>query len=405
MSLINECFLNAYTPPKLVKSTHRVPEAGDVNKHLKSRQTIHLTKNELDELAKNESFWFYESDLAMYNRLKDMNKMFEDGEFDDIDDGYGLSEYIGVHEKYLPSMDYLQYIAMNNINDIFMTVYDAHSLINIEKRFEILRDKIVGHTMLSNHLNGKKEIPKYEFTVPNTVTYNKFVDKKYEPNVLISCFQEPVHIISVNIPYSLYLYQPLPHNIYNWDINANEYRFGSLNEDEFNELLNNVCINGITKPLFMRMNGEVLSAVDDESNLIILIAKLLKLPYIPVNIYLSNEDIGKNYFVDAVIENTKNRQPIYKNIGAMKNIFEPYMIIHRPNEDIRSKNIDKYTVFSTDNNLSIRYINDINILSTLSSEDEDDEEINNLHKEMQNKLMESINNDINNVIKQLNGQE
>ena len=35
--------------------------------------------------------------------------MFEENEFDNIKDGYSISEYVGGYEKYLPSMKYLQY--------------------------------------------------------------------------------------------------------------------------------------------------------------------------------------------------------------------------------------------------------------------------------------------------------
>ena len=127
---INECFLEAYTTPKLVKSNYILAEPGNVSRHLKSRQTIHLTQEELMKLSKDENFWFYESDIEIYNKLKSMPKMYDDSTFDNITDGYGVSEYIGVHEKYLPSLEYLQYTMENNV-DVVVNVYDAYNLYNI----------------------------------------------------------------------------------------------------------------------------------------------------------------------------------------------------------------------------------------------------------------------------------
>lgn len=400
MSGINEYFLNSYTPPKLMTFNQNFVGFGDIHKHLKSYQTIIISKEEMDSLAKNKDFWFYESDMEMYDKLESMTKMFDDNKFDNIKDGYGISEYIGVNEKYIPSIEYLQYIVMTN-SDVVISVYDAYSLYNISKRNEILRDKIVGQLLIRHNDDYDQTLPKYEFIIPKNIKYSKFNNKKYESNVLVSCFQDPVHILSVDIPYSFYSYQPLPHNIYTFDIDKKIHRFGSLYENEFNKLLDDICINGITKPLFMRMNGEVLSSTDEETNLTLLIAKLLKLPSIPVNIYLSNEDIGKNHLIDAVMYDSNNKS-IYKNIGFMKNVFEPYMIVHKPNDQIINDNIQKYTVFSDDDNLIIRYLN--------SNEDIDFQNYSNsdikyLHNKMANKEVEKINKEIDKVIKYLNGQE
>ena len=406
MSGINEYFLTAYNPPELSISTHNVTDIGIVDKYLKSRQTIHLSKVDLDKLVKDESSWFYKSDIEIYDKLGSMSLMFEDGEFDDIKDGHGISEYIGVYEKYLPSIEYLQYVIMNN-SDVVMTIYDAYSLYNITKRNEVLRDKVIGQTLLRPDDSYDQTLPEYEFIVHNIVPYTKFINVKYEPEVFVPCFQDPIPMISVNIPYSFYMHQPLPHDIYNWDIDTKEHKFGSLNDIEFEKLLTEICTNGITKPLFMRMHGEVLSAVDEETNLILFIAKILKLPSIPVNIYLSNEDVGKNHLMDAVINSTENNQEIYKNIGFMKSVFEPYMIIHKENDTIISNNIDKYRVFSTDNNLVIRYlISTASTASTLSIDQNIDvNPIEDIHKEMHDKEIQKINSDITDIIKNLLGQE
>jgi hypothetical protein len=286
---------------------------------------------------------------------------------------------------------------MNN-NDVVMNVYDAYNLYNIEKRHPILRDKVVGQLLLRHGDDYDQKLPEFDFKIPEVIKYSKFNESKYEHDVLISCFQDPVHMISVNIPYDFYAHQQFLPSTYTYDIDTKEHKFGSMDGAEFSEMLNYIATNGIKNPLFMRLNGEVLSSIDDETSMIMFIAKILKLPSIPVTIYLSNENIAKNYLIEAINDNTENRKSMYKNLGFMKNVFDPYLIIHKPTDTIDSSIANQYSVFTNDDLAVVRYrIND-NIINP------NEEKINKIHKEMHDKEIESINNDINNLIKDLIGE-
>ena len=271
MSIFNKCILDSYTPPTLSIREHKFIDLGTIHKNLKSRQTIKLSKDEMMNLIKNKDFWFYESDIELCDQLKTIPAIFNDGDFDNITDGYGISEYIGGHEKYLPSIEYLQYIIMND-TDVFMTVYDSYALYDLSKRNDLLKDKITGYS-ISRHIGDfdegfEQSLPVYEFEIPANIKYTKFSIRKYKPNLMVSCFQDPVRMISVNLPYRFYSMQPLPPNIYNYDIDDKTHKFGSLNAEEFNQVLKDICENGITKPLFMRLNGEILSSNDEETKVI-----------------------------------------------------------------------------------------------------------------------------------------
>ena len=402
MSMLDKHFLDAYTPPNLISSKHKLMHASDVSKYLKSCQVIKLTQDEVGKLAKDNNFWFYEYDMEVYNDLENITKLFDDNQFDEIEDGYGISEYIGRSEKYFPSMDYLQYTKMNN-TDVVVNVYDAYSLYDISRRNEILRDKISGQLLIRHNDDYDQTLPSFDFNIPENIKYTYFVKSKYEANVLVSCFQYPVHILSVNIPYSVYSSQPLPPSVYTWNIDTNEHRFGYMNGTDFNEMVNEIATNGIRKPIFMRLNGGVLSAVDDETNMILFIARLLHLPFIPVNIYLSNEVVGINLLIDAIVSNIKNKETLYRNITSMNNIFGSNILIHRPNDDMsKYSNINQYPIFSSDEYSVVRYY-DSNIPVAIIN-NVNDEDIVNIHKQNIARENEKINNKINDALKKLFGE-
>lgn len=400
---INRQFMGGYTLPDIALLEHPIGTLGMVGKYLKSKQQVYITLDEMDEFAKDEKFWFYESDASLYNRLESVDDLSAGYDFSDVTNLFGISEYIGVYEKYLPSFPYLQHAKINGL-DILLNVYDAYSLYNVSRRPAILKDKVEGHLLLCNqHAEHCHEIHDFEFNVPEIVNYAHFVEKHYEKDVMIPCFQDPVHLVSVNLPYNFYAYQPTPPNIYNWDVEKQEHLFGGMSSSDFMVLVNEVCINGITSPLFMRMNGEILSSNNLETNIILFIAKLLRLPSIPVTLYLSNEDIGKNHLVDALINYTEKRRSMFRSVSSMNHILDPYMVLNKSDQLLELTSgyqASNYRVFSSDKFVTVRYLDNENTSENLEKADDP---IAADHEKLRNEASANLSTDVEKMIQSLLG--
>lgn len=325
-------FLEGFTPDgKIVKQKYSLNELGNISSHLKSRQVIRLTCDELYQLAEDPDSWFHENDRQLISGLKTSTTYSSEYDFSTHNDGYDISEYVGKIEKYHPNLYYLWW-AINNNSDILVNVYDAYSLYDYSIRNEMLKDKIVGINKITHGTDDERmEIPKDTFNIPLTeYEYVKFQKPVYSENVLIPTLEEPVTILSVNIPYEVYSRQLLPINTYTYDIDLKKYMFGSKTREEFMELVMNIANNGITNPLFLRLHGQTLTCPDEEGSLILLAAMLLKLPTIPVHVYLSNEYDATNDLFDDVY-NLSPKHQFYSNPIFINKYFGRKIIVYPTN--------------------------------------------------------------------------
>jgi hypothetical protein len=145
-----------------------------------------------------------------------------------------------------------------------------------------------------------------------------FNNSNFVYNEYFDSYIDPITILSTNIPYEIYKIQPLPYGIYTQDIDTKEYSFGPYTQEEFEAKIIDIATNGIQNPLFMRLNGGVLSSPEDDTMITILIAKMLKIPYIPVNIYFSNESSLSNKIIDLL----GNKQ-LYQSADILNIILQP----------------------------------------------------------------------------------
>lgn len=403
MLQIDQQLLGVFTPPKLMTTEFYTTGIGNVDKYLKSRQNISITQKEMDELVENKDFWFYESDQEYYKNM-DSNDLQYDDDFSNVTNGYGISEYATVYERYLPYMAYLKYAKDHN-KDIITTVYDAHSICGVSKRPEIIKNKIAEQLPIQHHSEAYNKLPQFSFRVPKIVKYTQFIRKEYQSNVLVPCFQNSIHMLSTNIPYSYYAHQPLPLGTYNWDINTEQFAFGGLKQNEFIQLFDDICTNGIRRPMFMRMDGEVLSSVNDETTMTLFIAKILKLPSIPVTLYLSNNDIGKNHMIDATVHYSKNSASLYKSVNFMNRVFDPYIIIYKPDDDNNTGifgtgspyDYRKYPVFSSTDHLITHYLD-------TSVEITDDTDMSKIHEQLKEKANNALSQDVEKIKEIISGE-
>lgn len=370
---------------------------------IKSRQTVHLDEEDFNKLLWSENVLFYESDKDEVENLDSID-LDDSIDLSNLDDGITVSEYVGGYEKYLLHPYYIKYAKENN-QDILVSIYEAEALLNISRRPDVIRDKVDLHSVLS--VDKQIVLKQYPFNITKSLHYTSFGTTKYESGLLVPLLQDPIHILSIDIPYNYYRYQPLHPGVYNWDMDKNTHMFGDMKPEEFETLFNDIVKNGIREPLFMRMDGETLSAPDIKTNVILFIAKLLKIPSIPVNVYLSNEDITCNRLIDAIVaEDVSLQNVICKSTEYMTNIFDPYFILYKeedPNTPIvkandKEYNVAFYKIFKDIGHMKVRYLDK----SVSENVIEDNEKMIRDHQEyLKNLEEEKINNEVQEMINKL----
>lgn len=403
MIQISERFLEAYQPPKrIVKQSYDLNEVGNIHNQMRTKQVIHLTVEELLKLAHDKNSWANESDADAVLKMRTSNDYRSDYDFSNQTDGYGISEYLGDAEKYIPNLYYLWW-AIHNDADIFINVYDGYKLMDMSKRNDMLKEKIIGHTVLIHGTDDERFTlpPNDELSIPlGKVMYNKFATNNYAEDVNIPTLMDPVTILSINLPYDIYQHQMLPHNIYMYDILNKTFSFGSKSKVEFIKIVRHIYENGIDKPIFLRMYGQTLSSPDEETSLILLAAMLLKLPSIPVNIYISSECDTKNNLFDKAYE-LLPKHSYYINPMFINKSLGPNIIVTRTkhsSEDIIKLSsiypMEKYVVANQDDFVTVRRFD-----STIECEVEDKDQ--KIHDENLKKANDQISSEIDKQIEKL----
>ena len=173
----------------------------------------------------------------------------------------------------------------------------------------------------------------------------------------------------VNLPYKYYSEQYIPENIYTYDIDSKKYSFAGMDEETFIKFFNDICENGIRKSVYVQVrNGRIISA-SDEDYLIILIASYLKLPTIPVVIYMMNNN-QRNQFLrsdrpaDIAINNNRVNIPPARRemINLINEVCENNLIFYNSHYhgDLNSYNI----MINNKRMNQFNYMPDIDIINT-----------------------------------------
>lgn len=377
---------------------------------VRTRQTIRLTMEEFRNLMEIKDVLFYESDKAEIDDLDSID-LDDSINLSDIRDAFSISEYVGGHEKYIVHPYYIKYVTEHN-EDVMVTIYNGEDLFDINRRPSIIRDRVDLHSVLS--VDKAIVLKQHNFKQFKSMHYTSFGTETYESGLLIPSLQDPIHVLCIDIPYNYYRYQPLHPSVYNWDIDKNKHVFGDMNSDEFNAIYEDILKNGIKDPIFLRMNGEVLSAVDIKDNIILFIAKLLKIPSVPAVVYLSNEDTVRNHLVDAMVDRDESLQNVIcKSTEYMVNMFEPYILLYReedPNSAFvrtseKEYSIAFYKLFSDIGHMKVRYFDKLVDPDMLENNEKKILEVqSNLEKEANSKLEDDIQKVIDSLMSN-NGSE
>lgn len=334
---IDKLIIASYTPPPLSIMTYKFSKSnnGMEKMQLASKQTISINPTERDTLLADNNIWLLSYLLDFYNNV---NNIYDEQvgpvtDFSKTTDGYLLSEYFGGHEKFISPINYLRYMKQTNDNCV-MNIYDGeNSLGNFGMRPKVINEKV----LLQENIHH--DFPEYDFKAPETINYSVFTKTKYECKVFVECCYNAIPLLSINVPYQFYMDQYIPRNIFTWDIDKKQHCFAGKSPDEFDILMKDICENGIQRPIIMRISKGSISSVNDENMLILLIAKYLRLPSIPITLYISDEDV----MVNKVTESLKNTGIGNHGIDMMlsnsaNKLCKPYFIFTLYDKDSTNNN-------------------------------------------------------------------
>jgi hypothetical protein len=283
--------------PKLnTNNDFEVTEFGDIRKHLCSKQTITIDAADKKDLIK----LLPEHLLLFYRRLKNTCKS---DDYSNLADAYGALEYFGSFNVASASRDYLKYMK-NNISDAVINVYGVERAASLPG---LIKPKLK---------DMPYELPDYHCDVPKTIKYSMFESTQYNVIENKDICSNPIYVLNVNLPHEYYSSVQLLDYIYCYDIINKDFWFTGSSRQETDDLLLDICKNGITNPLYLEIdNGTIVSTRD--SNTRILLALYLKLPYIPVSLYATSENI--DYFETLIDKKNANKELI-------NSICDPYFV-------------------------------------------------------------------------------
>lgn len=261
--------------PSLSKKEFTVTDVdNNIHRHLASRQLIHLTSDEVNTVLD-------ECDVPLPEflfRYGNNETSYDPTPYIGVTDWYGTSDYLGSSNVFIPTLNYFGHVKTNRA-EFFMNVFNG-------RYADIPINIIQGKISKIQFEDLPSENFAFNVKTPANVVYTVFDETRYNPKASINKYLFRFPVLSINIPYEYYSIQNIPENIYTWDIDNNEYRFANKSTHEILAMFDDICENGIQTPLFMQISqGKIVSASDD-NYIALLIAQYLKLPSIPVTLYM-----------------------------------------------------------------------------------------------------------------------
>lgn len=347
--------------PELISRKLIIGETNEgIGKYLSTRQVIRLTKNETEDILHKinnkelDEGEYLRSLYIDYEYTEDDDKLYTN-----LKDAYGISEYFSSYNMYIPKRRYFNYICTHSESVGVFNIYNGFSA-NIP--IESINSKI--------SKSGREVIPgNFNFPEVRKIKYTEFTSSFYNKQNRINSYPLAFPAMCVNLPYKYYSEQYIPENIYTYDIDSKKYSFAGMDEETFIKFFNDICENGIRKSVYVQVrNGRIISA-SDEDYLIILIASYLKLPTIPVVIYMMNNN-QRNQFLrsdrpaDIAINNNRVNIPPARRemINLINEVCENNLIFYNSHYhgDLNSYNI----MINNKRMNQFNYMPDIDIINT-----------------------------------------
>ena len=269
--------LNKNNQPKLELKDFTVDQNSNINDCIKLKQTIRIPKEEFEELKKILPRYIrpaLRADyLDEYYEQYDSAEDFFKEENVKVDDGYNMLEYHGSYNFIFAAGNFVYYLKKYNPDYISINLYNIKNK-NIP---DIFKKYAVEEPESMPELGYIKDLDSLN------IKYSILTEPAYN---IIRCQNIDIPCLYVNLPYEFYSQiEDLDYLAY-YDFQKDGFYFTGTKYENLKDTMNDIAQNGIYNPLYLKItNGNIVCTLESHDKLII--SKMLKLPYIPVCLYLT----------------------------------------------------------------------------------------------------------------------
>lgn len=246
---------------KTDKSTRYIPKFA-------SRQTVEIPKERFADIYK-----------MLPESLRKKARKYR-VEYKEEIGGYDSTEFYGKYDALSSSLEDAARLFFKKADRLMLSVYSAEKAKSLPAFIDVITEF---------------HIPEYNVEIPDECTLSE-TEKSY--NIV----NGDIYCLTLNLPYEYYKDIDLPDFTACYDICRNALWFTGGDLNEHIETIKSVAENGFTKHIFLKIDGGVVVSAKDYY-WAILIAKELKLPTIPVCLYVTTEETSCfERFVDKKIK-------------------------------------------------------------------------------------------------------
>lgn len=337
-------------PRMVTEDIYPVEFDEDINRHLCTKQVIHLSEETVKNIIET-------NDVKIPDALRpfvDKKYPEKDESLCNVEDGYGLSEFFGKYNRFIPDSRYFTHVVTHK-TDAVLNVYNG---ITADTGVPEIQD-IIQPVDISEINIGKLPFDKVErakFTrimEPGmSVGFDVDKDKMYHSNIRIESYMFGFPTMSCNIPYNIYSKIEIPENIYTWDIDQNKYSIAGLSEDKFIEYFRYICTRGFERPFYMQIRQGKIISMSNIEYIALLVAKWLKLPTIPAVLYMLHNCGHNNYAllssrpIDVITRDIPDLKPDQETLELANRLCNPTFVFtdarHMYTTGLRTDTSKKY---------------------------------------------------------------
>lgn len=254
--------------PKLSYSVIELDKNNRYTPEFCSRQTVEIPKEKFADIYK-----------LLPESLKRRAKKCR-VEHKEIIGGYDSTEYYGKYDVLSSTPEDAARLLFKKADKLMLSIYSAEKAKSLP---------------LFINAKTKFALPSYDIAIPDHCLYTK-TEKSY--NII----DGSIYCLTLNLPYEYYKEIDLPDFTASYDLDKNEFWFTGGGLDEHIETLKSVAEKGFIKHILLKIDGGVVVSAKDYY-WAVLIAKELKLPTIPVCLYVTTEETSCfERFVDKKIK-------------------------------------------------------------------------------------------------------
>ena len=268
--------INKKNQPKLILKDFTVNPDFNIDDIIKPKQTIKISKEDFNEFFRISPRYIRPALRTnqldeYYNKYETLDEFLKEENIK-LDDGYNMVEYHGSYNFIFIAGNFIYFYKKYNPDYVSINLYNIANkdIPELFKKYSVEEPKEIPH------LNYIKDLDSLN------IKYSMCSESVYN---IVNCQDVIVPCLYTNLPYEYYSQiEDLDYLAY-YDFQKDEFYFTGTSYDSLKELMKDIATNGIYNPLYLKINnGNIVCTLESHDKLIV--AKMLRLPYIPVCLYL-----------------------------------------------------------------------------------------------------------------------